>query len=99
MKEVIRILPLFLFVFLLDRFFFLPERMHGTWEYEEGIYKESPITFETIAITNNFEISINQSRKSQSFYLLGCYFGRLYLLDLQTLDYTKYTKVEPMNFQ
>lgn len=94
MKKIIGILPFFLFVFLLDRFMFLPGRMDATWEYEEGTNIGNPITFENIYIINNFEIQVKKSGELNSCYLLGCYFGNLYLLDTQTLKYTKYVELE-----
>ena len=94
MKKIIRILPFFLFVLLLDRFFFLPGRMDATWEYEKGANLGDPITFENIDILNNFEIQIQKAGELNECYLLGCYFGNLYLLDTQTLKYTKYVEFE-----
>lgn len=93
MKKAFRTWPFFFFIFLLDRFFFLPGRMEGSWQYQKGAYMGDPISFERIDIVNNFQLKIAESsKKSNSCYLLGCYFGRLYLLDTQTLDYSKYVK-------
>lgn len=72
--------------------------MDGSWEYEKGTYLGNSISYENIEIINNFEIQIIKSGKFDSFYLLGCYFGNLYLLDTQTLEYTKYNKIEATNF-
>ena len=77
---------------------FLPSRMDATWEYEKGTNMGDPISFENIDIVNNFEIKIQKSGESNSCYLLGCYFGNLYLLDSQTLKYTKYVKLDEMVF-
>lgn len=98
MKKIIRILPFFLFVFVLDRFMFLPGRMDATWEYVKGTNMGDLITFNDIYILNNFEIQIQKSGKLNECYLLGCYFGNLYLLDSQMLKYTKYTELEEKNF-
>ena len=98
MKKIIRILPFFLFVFVLDRFMFLPGRMDATWEYEKGINMGDSVTFDDIYILNNFEIQIQKSGKLNECYLLGCYFGNLYLLDKQTFKYTKYFKLEEASF-
>lgn len=94
MKNVFRIWPLFLFLFILDRLMFLPGRMDATWEYEKGTNLGDPITFDNIEIINNFEITVRKTGESNSCYLLGCYFGNLYLLDSQTLKYTKYVELE-----
>ncbi|MCF6128988.1 hypothetical protein L1S35_04835 [Flavobacterium sp. AS60] len=98
MKKIIRILPFFLFILLLDRFFFLPGRMDATWQYEKGINLGDPITFDNIEIINNFEVMVRKSGEFNSCYLLGCYFGNLYLLDSKALKYTKYTEIEEFDF-
>lgn len=98
MRKAVEIL-LFILVFLvLDRFLFLPGRMNGTWEYKKGTNIGDSITFDNIDIVNNFEVKISSSRKLDSFYLLGCYFGTLYLLDKDTLEYTTYVAVESSEY-
>lgn len=82
-----------LFIFLLDRFFFLPGRMDGKWEYESGSNVGDYVTYDDISILNNYEIEISSNRSFESFYLVGCYFGTLYLLDKQSLGFTKYNRV------
>lgn len=94
MKKIIRIIPFLIFILLIDRFFLLPSRMDGIWQYETGYFVGDPIAFENIEIIDNFEVRISKSGKFDSFYLLGCYFGNLYLLDKNYLKYTKYTKLE-----
>lgn len=83
---------------LLDRFFFLPGRMDASWEFEKGIYLGDPISYENIEIIDNLEIRINKTGKTYSCYLLGCYFGNLYLLETQTMQYAKYCQLEESNF-
>ena len=74
---------------------FLPGRMNGEWKYEKGTYIGDPITFDNnIDIMNNFEIQIQKSQKFDSFYLVGCYFGTLYLLNKNTLEYTVYNRYD-----
>lgn len=95
MKKVIRALPFLLALLVFDRLLFLPGRMDGTWEYEKGTYIGDMISFDhNIDIINNFEIEIQKSQKFDSFYLLGCYFGTLYLLNKNTLEYTTYVRYE-----
>jgi hypothetical protein len=77
---------------------FLPGRMDATWEFEKGTYMGDYITFENINILNNFEIQIQKSGELNESYLLGCYFGNLYLLDKQTLIYTKYVELDESTF-
>ena len=98
MKKIIRILPFFLFIVTLDRFMFLPGRMDATWEFEKGTYMGDYITFGNINILNNFEIQIQKSGELNECYLLGCYFGNLYLPDKQTLKYTKYVELDESTF-
>lgn len=73
--------------------------MNGTWDYEKGTSMGDSITFENIDIVNNFEVKISNNKKLDSFYLLGCYFGTLYLLDKDTLEYTIYKKYEPLDIE
>jgi hypothetical protein len=97
MKKGSNIIPTLLFIvflFLLDRFFFLPGRMDGTWEYETGVNAGDYITFDNIDIVSNYEIKVSSNRTFDSFYLVGCYFGTLYLLDKDSLEFTKYIKME-----
>ncbi len=95
MRKIIRAWPFFLALLVFDRFLFLPGRMAGTWEYEQGKYIGETITFEqNIDIISNFEIKISGNRQLDSFYLLGCYFGTLFLLDKDTLGYTTYVEEE-----
>ena len=55
---------------------------------------EIQFTFDNIEINNNFEIKIQKAGELNECYLLGCYFGNLYLLDSQSLKYTKYSELE-----
>ena len=98
MKKIIRILPFLLLLLVLDRFLFLPGRMNGTWVYVQGTNIGDEITFENIDIVSNFETKIQKGKKWDSFYLLGCYFGNLYLLNKETLEYTKYVAYEGIDF-
>lgn len=99
MRKIVSIVLFLLVVFVLDRFLFLPGRMNGTWDYVQGTSMGESITFENIDIVNNFEVKISNSRKLDSFYLLGCYFGTLYLLDKDTMEYTVYYKYEPFEIE
>ena len=99
MRKAIEIVLFLLVVFVFDRFLFLPGRMAGSWEYKTGTNIGDIITFENIDIVNNFEVKISTNKKLDSFYLLGCYFGTLYLLDKDTLEYTVYEAYEPLDFE
>jgi hypothetical protein len=98
-KKRVEILLFILVILVLDRFLFLPGRMNGTWEYRTGTNIGDSITFENIDIVNNFEVKISTSKKLDSFYLLGCYFGTLYLLDKDTLEYTVYEEYESLEIE
>lgn len=76
---------------------FLPGRMNNTWEYETGTDAGDPIIFNNIDIINNFEVKITKNGKWNTFYLVGCYFGNLYLLDEETFKYTRYSELEIKN--
>lgn len=99
MKKIIRIVPFLLFIFLMDRFMFLPSRMDALWQYESGVFVGDPISYDNIEIIDNFEVKIRKSYQFDNFYLLGCYFGNLYLLEKNSLKYTKYGKVEETKFE
>ncbi|MFN3968281.1 hypothetical protein [Flavobacterium sp.] len=99
MRKAVEIVLFLLVVFVFDRFLFLPGRMNGTWDYKTGTNIGDSITFENIDIVNNFEVKISNSKKLDSFYLLGCYFGTLYLLDKDTLEYTVYEEYESLEME
>ncbi|MGV3696301.1 hypothetical protein [Flavobacterium sp.] len=94
MRKIFRAWPFLLFILLLDRFFLLPARMDAMWQYESGVNAGDIIFYDNIEIISNLEIVIHANKKSQSFYLLGCYFGNLYLLETRSLEYTKYGTLE-----
>lgn len=91
-------MPILLFtlaILVFDRFLFLPGRLEGSWDYEYGTYIGDQISFtQNIDIVNNFEVKIVENKKLDSFYLVGCYFGNLYLLQKETLEFTKYVRYE-----
>jgi hypothetical protein len=90
-----KLILIFLLIFILDRFLFLPDRINATWEFEKGNFIGDPITkIQNIKVLNNFEIEISKNEKSASFYVIGCYFGGLYLLEKETLKYNMYSEFE-----
>lgn len=72
--------------------------MDGNWQYETGTYIADTVSYDNIEIIDNFEVKIRKSSNFDSFYLLGCYFGRLYLLEKQTLKYTEFSEIEVSGF-
>lgn len=82
-------------IIVIDRFLFMPGRLDTIWEFETGNYIGDPISqMQNIKILNNLEIEISKNEKSASFYVAGCYFGNLYLLEKKTLTYNEYSKFE-----
>lgn len=94
MKKIVRAVPFFLFILLLDRFFFLPGRMDTLWQHDSGSNFGDPIVFDNIEIISNFEIQIKKTNNFTNCYLLGCYFGNLYLIDTQNFSFSKYSELE-----
>ncbi|MBA0884291.1 hypothetical protein [Flavobacterium undicola] len=92
MKKSFQIILIVFLLFIGDRFLFMSNRLNGVWEYETGSYIGDPISKkQNMNVRNNFEIQIYKNDKLVSYYLLGCYFGELYLLEKETLKYTRYT--------
>lgn len=90
-----KLILMLLLIIVIDRFFFLPDRINTAWEFEKGNFIGDPITkIQNIKVLNNFEIEISKNEKSASFYVIGCYFGGLYLLEKNTLKYNKYSEFE-----
>ena len=77
---------------ILDRFLFMQKRLlNSLFQFESGVYIGDPIsTSQNIKLKNNLEIQISKNEKSKSFYVLGFYFGELYLLEKETLKFTEY---------
>jgi len=83
----------FFLLFIIDRFTWMTERVKGkTWMQESGRNLGDPLAFKGDFILNGSEIifSNNKSKedypyvyrnRQSKFYLLGCYFGSLYILD------------------
>ena len=82
-------------IIVIDRFLFMPDRINSIWEFEKGSYIGDPVSqSQNIKVLNNFEIEIAKNEKSASFYVIGCYFGGLYLLEKETFKYSKYSSFE-----
>jgi hypothetical protein len=92
MKKSSKLILILLLMIFSDRFLFMPDRINTIWEFETGNYIGDPISqFQNIKVLNNFEIVISKNEKAASFYVIGCYFGGLYLLEKETLKYNKYS--------
>jgi hypothetical protein len=93
-KKVVRAFPFLFFILLLDRFFFLPGRMDAVWQHDFGANIGDPIVFSSIEIISNFEIQVKKTNNFTNCYLLGCYFGNLYLIDAQNFTLSKYSEID-----
>ena len=92
MKKSIKLILIVLLIIIGDRFLFMSNRLNNVWEFETGNYIGDPISKkQNILVKNNFEIKIYKNNKSAFYYLLGCYYGELFLLEKGTLKYTRYT--------
>ena len=95
MNKSYKLILILFFIIAVDRFLFMPSRMNTIWEFEKGNYMGDPISqIQNIKVMNNFEIEISKNEKSASFYVIGCYLGGLYLLEKNTLNYSKYSQFE-----
>ena len=91
-KITILISMALLSLFILDRYFWMPKRTKGVWLIERGRNLGDPIAYEQDFLLNGSEIifhgkksldefpAVAKNRKSK-FYLLGCYFGTLFIFD------------------
>ncbi len=82
----------FLLLFIIDRFTWMPERVKILWRYESGYGFGDPIAYNQDFILNGSEILFKEFKQKEEFpvmyhnrqskfYLLGCYFGKLYIYD------------------
>jgi hypothetical protein len=93
-KRKIIIVIAFFLLFIIDRYTWMPERVQGkAWLHESGRGLGDPIVYKWDFKLNGSEIIFNNNNKSKEdypyvyrnrqseFYLLGCYFGNLYIFD------------------
>lgn len=95
MNKSSKLILIFISIFVMDRFLFMPDRLDTVWEFETGNYIGDPISKnQNIKVINNYEIMISKNGESSSFYVVGCYLGNLYLLEKESLKYNRYIKFE-----
>jgi hypothetical protein len=95
MNKLSKVILILFLIIVVDKFLFMPKRLNAIWEFEKGIYIGDPISqIQNIKVLNNFVIEISKNENSATFYVLGSYFGDLYLLEKKTLKYTKYSRFE-----
>lgn len=101
-KKYLIFFLIFVALFLIDRFNFMTDRLHHTWLHESGLYLGDPISFKQDMMLNKNEISftkrelyknkpLTESYRKDNFFLLGCYFGNLYLLNKRTHEIAIYS--------
>lgn len=90
-SKYLLLLLIVLIVIMIDRIFFMPNRLENVWSYESGIYFGDPIGYNQDFIYQKGKIIITGSRLNGTKYiLLGCYFDNLIFFDLKTLTYSRY---------
>lgn len=106
MKKKLIILACLISLFFIDRCFWMPERVkqiEKIWLLEKGRNLGDPLTFNHDFILNGSQIVFynNKSEKEypfvyknrqSKFYLIGCYFGRLYFYDTNRNEIIIYFK-------
>jgi hypothetical protein len=90
-------------VFMIDRYFFMENRLNNIWMFNSGrnfgeplsinqnfILKNNRIQFINFFDKENFPKTYKNTQSS--FYLLGSYFGNLYIWDIERKEITVYSK-------
>lgn len=77
-------------VLLVDRIWFMPDRLKVVWVFESGHYIKDPIAFKQDFEYEDFEIRF---KTGEGFFLLGCYFGQMLLYDFQRKEVTRYSSL------
>ncbi len=94
----------FVIFFISDRYVWMPKRVEQVWLQQSGrnlgdpiaynqdfILSDSKVIFHGIKSTNEYP-SVMGNRKSK-FYLVGCYFGLLYIYDINRKEITTYSNI------
>lgn len=92
---------LIVILIVVDRYTWMPNRAKHLWLQESGrnlgdpiaynqdfIFKGSRIVFQGLKSTNEYP-AVMENRNSK-FYFAGCYFGNLYIYDLNRNELTTY---------
>jgi len=100
-KKILVVISLLLVLFVFDRYFWMPNRTKYMWLQGSGRNLGDPIAYRQDFVLNDSEIifqskksineypSVKENRKSK-FYLVGCYFGNLYIYDLNRKELIVY---------
>jgi hypothetical protein len=104
MKKIVKIcLVILVVLFVVDRYTWMPQRVKGLWMWEDGLELGDPISYEYSFILKESEVvflefeqkkewpNIELNRKGK-FYLLGCYFGKIYFFEKKSKKISIYVK-------
>lgn len=91
-KVLISVISLLILI-IFDRLVFMPERVKQTWLNENGRNLGDPIAYMQDFTLDGSEIIFNNNKsqddypfvyknRQSKFYLAGCYFGALYIYDI-----------------
>lgn len=86
-KKLLIFFSVLLSILLIDRLFFMENRLQGIWEYNEGSYFGDPIAYNQDFIFNKNKIKFVRNKSESNpviekeIYLVGCYFNMLFLYD------------------
>lgn len=98
MKKKIIIILSVLSILIIDRIFFMPNRIEGIWVYSNGSYLGDPIAYQQdyILIHNKIVFIRDKSKSNpvlnKNIYLLGCYLNMMYLYDSHSSSIVRYEK-------
>lgn len=90
-------------IFTIDRFYFMENRLNEIWLHNSGrsfgeplsinqnfIVKRNRIYFINFIDKENFPKTYKNTQSD--FFLLGCYFGNMYIWDIDRKEITVYSK-------
>lgn len=93
-KKAIYIIIVSIIIFIVDRYKWMPERAQQLWQWEKGLSLGDPISYNQDFEISGFKILFKNNKSKEDypvvyknrksdFYLLGCYFGKLYIYDIK----------------
>ena len=91
-KRLLYIAAVNVFVFLVDRYLFMDDRIvENNWSFERGHYIQDPIHFGQHCELRGDKVFFYKTK--EKFKVLGCYFGQLFLYDSKRDDWTRYSEL------
>lgn len=103
-KRIIIVIVTLVLLFVADRYLWMTDRAKKTWVNQSGRNLGDPIAYNQDFDIKDSEIIFKNNKtedeypfvfrnRQSKFYLLGCYFGTLYIRDLnrkETIVYSDY---------